>query len=270
MVGALATGTLHFGNARAADNVPPIGGDYAGGANVVAIPTDDPEVKVISGALFKPSETGPFPAVIYMSGCAGLGPPSEVAMEKVVIDHMLSKGVATLIVDPFTPRHEDQGVCDKAGAGPEVYIRGVKDVHAARNLLAKMPDIDQKHVFLQGYSYGAIISLMATDAANAASADIGVAGVVAYYPYCGPASARRAVPTLVLIGDKDDWTPAKLCEAIPDKANLEIVVYPDATHGFAMPMDQPVDYMGHHIAYDDKATKDAQGRVDTFMAAHMK
>ena len=27
MVGTLATGALYFGNARAADNVPPIGGD---------------------------------------------------------------------------------------------------------------------------------------------------------------------------------------------------------------------------------------------------
>ena len=62
-------------SAQAADNVSPIGGDYAGGANVVAIPIDDPEVKAISGALFKPAGKGPFPAVIYMPQCLGLTSP---------------------------------------------------------------------------------------------------------------------------------------------------------------------------------------------------
>ena len=30
-----------------------------------------------------------------------------------MIDSMLSKGIATLIVDPFTPRGEKDGDCDK-------------------------------------------------------------------------------------------------------------------------------------------------------------
>jgi hypothetical protein len=36
-----------------------------------------------------------------------------------------------------------------------------------------------------------------------------------------------------------------------------------------MPMDQPVEAHGHHIAYDEKATKDAEARADAFIAAHM-
>jgi dienelactone hydrolase len=261
-----SVGSSPAGLAQAADASPPMGGGYA---NVISIPVDDPNVKAIAGALFKPAGSGPFPAVIYMMGCAGLSVPPEAAMQKVVIDHNLSKGVATLIVDPFTARHEDQGVCDKVGAGPEVFIRGAKDVRAARDMLAAMPDIDQKHVFLQGYSYGAVSALFATDANNPLSKDIGVAAVAAFYPYCAP-EAERAVPTLVLIGDKDDWTPAKFCQANADKPNMQVVVYPGATHGFAMPIDQPVEFAGHHIAYDESATKDAEGRIDAFMAAHMK
>jgi len=132
-----------------------------------------------------------------------------------------------------------------------------------------MPDIDQKHVFLQGYSYGAIASLMASDVKNPASGTLGLAGVIAYYPYCAQ-DVERSVPTLVLIGDKDDWTIAENCKAVKDKPNMDVVVLPGATHGFAMPMDKPVDFQGHHIAYDEKATKDAQERADAFMAAHMK
>ena len=48
------------------------------------------------------------------------------------------------------------------------------------------------------------------------------------------------------------------------------MVLPGATHGFAMPMDQPVDFMGHHIAYDAKATQDAEMGADAFIAAHLK
>ena len=58
-------------------------------------------MKAIAGALFKPAGAGPFPAVIYMSACGGLVGAAEIGLEKAVIDHMLAKGVATLIVDPF-------------------------------------------------------------------------------------------------------------------------------------------------------------------------
>ena len=37
-----------------------------------------------------------------------------------------------------------------------------------------------------------------------------------------------------------------------------------------MPMDQPVEYMGHHIVYDEKVTKDAEARADAFIGMHMK
>ena len=67
-----SVGISPAGLAQAADVVPPIGGGYAGGPNVVAIPVDDPDVKAIAGALFKPAGAGPFPAVVYMSGAAGL------------------------------------------------------------------------------------------------------------------------------------------------------------------------------------------------------
>ncbi len=79
-----------------------------------------------------------------------------------------------------------------------------------------------------------------------------------------------SAPTIILVGDKDDWAPAALCEAIKDRPNLEVAVLPGETHGFTMPMDQPVEFMGRHIAYDEKATKDAEARADAFIAARMK
>ena len=78
------------------------------------------------------------------------------------------------------------------------------------------------------------------------------------------------MPTLVLIGEKDDWTPAALCQAVKSKPNFEVAVFPGVDHGFVMPMGQPVDYLGHHIVYNEKATLEAQQDADAFMAARLK
>lgn len=247
-----------------AAETPPMGGGYT---NVIPIPVNDPAVKHIAGALFKPEGAGPFPAVVYMSGCNGLNFPPEVKQEKRVIDNMLTKGIATLIVDPFTPRGEKDGVCDKIGV--PVFTRGGDDVVAALKALKAMPDIDPDKIFLQGYSYGAIASLYATDMNTPSAHDTKIAGLIAHYPYCYD-NVDPSVPTLVLIGEKDDWTPAANCQAVKGKANFEVIVYPGATHGFTEPFDKPFDFDGHHLAHDEVATKDAQERAGSFIAAHLK
>jgi dienelactone hydrolase len=252
----------------ASQTTPPIGGGYT---NAIPIPVDDP-VKNIAGALFKPAGAGPFPAVVYMSGCGGLNNPPEMALEKTVIDHLLAKGVATLIVDPFTPRNEPEGVC--ASLNDKTYIqyftRGGNDAVAALKAVKAIPEIDPNRVFLQGYSFGAISSLYATDTKTPGAHDTKIAGLIAYYPYCYD-NVEFSAPTIVLIGEKDDWTPAKLCQAVQGTPNLEeVAVFPGAFHGFVMPMGEPFDYLGHHIAFDVKQALDAQQAADAFLAKHLK
>jgi dienelactone hydrolase len=132
-----------------------------------------------------------------------------------------------------------------------------------------MPDIDTKHIFIIGFSLGAYSSLLATDTKNPAHQDAKVAGVIAYYPFCYD-GVDPSVPVLVMIGGKDDWTPAARCQAAAGKSNFEIFVYPGATHAFAVPFPRPVDLLGHHLVYDEKAAQDAQQRADAFMAAQTK
>ena len=69
-----------------------------------------------------------------------------------------------------------------------------------------MPDIDANRVFLEGYSFGAISSLFATDTNTTGTHDAKIAGLIAYYPYCYD-KVEFSAPTLFLIGEKDDWTP---------------------------------------------------------------
>ena len=147
-----------------AQTAPPIGGGYT---DAIAIPVDDPMTKNISGALFKPSGAGPFPAVVYMSGCIGLSYPPEIALERIVIDHLLAKGVATFIVDPFTPRNEQMGICaefgnlnDQTDRQLRDITRGGTDAVAAVKVLKAMPEIDPKSYFSAGlFLWGDFVAL---------------------------------------------------------------------------------------------------------------
>ena len=82
-------------------------------------------------------------------------------------------------------------------------------------------------------------------------------------------------PTLILIGEKDDWAWAQACrDMVADAAKqgvaIKLVVYPDATHDFDIPATAPYQILGHHIAYDPAATQDAQQRVRDFLRAALR
>src|SRR5208337_3371110 len=111
--------------------------------------------------------------------------------------------------DPNTARGEANGVCDEADSSEsnarQYALRGAKDAYAALNALAKLPDIDPKRVFLLGYGHAGNSAILATDSHAAAKHPLRFAGVVSYWPNCG-FGTDFPVPTLVLIGEKDDWT----------------------------------------------------------------
>ena len=266
---AIAANALVAVTGFANEAPPPMGGPYLGYKDAIRIPVDDPKTEAIFGALFKPDGAGPFPAVVYMPVCGGVSPRPEAEAEKRVIDHLRAKGFATLIVDPYTPRGEPAGVCDEANGNAwlEVAKRGAYDALAAAKVLSARPEIDAGHIFLHGYSQGALNVLGAVDAALAPKYDVRIAGAVAYYPYCFD-NFRPKVPTLILAGEKDDITPAMFCLEGKDRPNVEIVVYPGATHAFVW--TESITFRGVTFEYDEAATNDAEARTDAFMAAQMK
>ena len=59
----------------------------------------------------------------------------------------------------------------------------------------------------------------------------------AFYPPCALAGPRPRIPTMILIGALDDWTPAADCSHKvagwgTEGAPIEHVVYPTAHHSF--------------------------------------
>ena len=83
----------------------------------------------------------------------------------------------------------------------------------------------------------------------------GFSAAVALYPGCtaqlqrrraAPGAYRPTAPLLILIGEKDDWTPAEPCRKLADAAQaagypVRIKIYPDAHHGFDS--DRPVRFV---------------------------
>jgi dienelactone hydrolase len=237
---ALAVGaTPGLPSLAAAQTSPPMGGGYR---DVNPIPVNDPTTK-LTGALYKPVGAGPFPAVVYKPACGAENWPPATALEKALIDHLLARGVATFIGDPL------------------------EGALSAAKVLEAMPDIDPNRVFLQGYSCGAD-ALLADTTTGPVKDATKIAGVIAFFPKCYP-DVDPSVPTLVLIGEKDDFSPAALCQAVKDKPNFEVVVFPGATHGFVFPNGQPLKYGPGYIVYDVEAALEAQQRIDAFMTAHM-
>jgi dienelactone hydrolase len=248
-----------------AAQAPKMGGGYK---DVIAIPVDDPSVKAIAGALFKPAGAGPFSAVIYMGPCWGINRGEDHFLATTVRDRLLAKGVAMLVVDSYWPRQEWQGVCDKWNAGGDYDVRGAEDIYAAMDLLKAMPDIDANRIFVQGYNLGASAALSAIDAGKVAAHKTKLAGVIAFYPSCRQDAAPSA-PTLILMGDKDEWTPVPPCQALARTKNVEVVVYPGVAHAFAL-AGADTELFGHRLLYDHKAAEDAQARAEAFLDAHTK
>jgi dienelactone hydrolase len=98
--------------------------------------------------------------------------------------------------------------------------------------------------------------------------------VIAYYPLCATKSNLTA-PTLILIGALDDWTSAQACQELAKGAGnngaaIDLVVYPNAYHGFDLPgLRQGQRLFGHWLEYDEAAATDALLQTRRFLEANV-
>lgn len=83
------------------------------------------------------------------------------------------------------------------------------------------------------------------------------------------------MPTLILVGELDDWTPAKDCvRAMSHWGNagapVELVTYPGAHHAFDVQIFQPGRMMfGHWAEYNAEAAENARRRIRAFLGDYL-
>jgi dienelactone hydrolase len=226
----------------------------------------------IQADLAKPDGAGPFPAAIVLHGCAGM---HQATKQKLAYD-LVGWGYVALLVDSHTSRRIDQ-VCTSGGF--VTFFRRRPDAYGALLFLGNQPFVDPRRVAIVGFSSGGRVTLSVAEP-NAFElfeppSNLRLRAAVAFNPPCAQAVARPVMPTLILVGALDDWTPAADCSTKiagwgNDGPPVELVVYPGAYHGFYYQYLQPGRMMfDHWLEYNGTAADDATQRLHQFLDRHL-
>jgi dienelactone hydrolase len=189
----------------------------------------------ITGQFAKPAGSGPFPAVVAMHGCSGLwtGSGRISAREADWSARLAAAGYAVLLPDSFRPRGLGALCNDRDRAlTPK---RRAQDALGALDWLAGQGFADARRIGLIGWSNGGSTVL---HVANGSAGPRGFRTVVAFYPGCRvilQQGWRARVPTTILHGLADDWTPAAPCEELARQGGARFTGYPGAFHNFDHP-----------------------------------
>ena len=240
---------------------------------------------VLRAQLYKPEGNGPFPVVIALHGCGGLAGHSEPIQTRYRdwAEQLIKDGKAVLFPDSYGSRE----------LGPQCRVRErrisarrerVADILAARKWLMQQTWVARDRISLLGWANGASALLWAVRPQLLLHhAEPDFRSAIAFYPDCRLSSGlgwSARVPTLVLIGAKDDVSSPPACRQMVEGAHgrsalTRIVVYPSAYHDFDR-ANLPVQAIGPsadgadpekgHVGTDVEALADSQKRVAEWLA----
>jgi dienelactone hydrolase len=235
--------------------------------------------------LYKPDGDGPFPVVIAVHGCGGLAGHSEPVQPRYRdwAEQLLNGGTAVLLPDSYGSRE----------LGPQCRVKErsilarrerVADIMASREWLLQQPWTARDRISLMGWANGASAVLWAVrPQLSSRNIEPDFRSAIAFYPDCRISSGlgwSARVPTLLLIGAKDDVSSPPACRQMVDGARgrsalARIVVYPGAHHDFDRADVPPHPLAGTtdtdlpergHLGTDPEARADSQKRVAEWLA----
>jgi dienelactone hydrolase len=239
------------------------------------VPKDIPGDR-LQGILAKPDGNGPFAAVVALHGCDGL---REAAVQSAS-DRLVAWGYVALLVDSFATRNIDHGCTPEKYAAEERNILSrTFDAYGALLFLARQSFVDPRRVVVVGVSQGGMVTLSVAEERTfelfVNPSNLAFRAAVALYPPCSVAGARPSIPTLILVGELDDWTPAKDCARTIARwgnagPSVQLVTYPGAYHAFDAPSLEPGRMIfGHWLEYNAAAAEDAHRRIRAFLIDHL-
>jgi dienelactone hydrolase len=240
----------------------------------------------LKGFVYRPEGKGPFPAIVAMHSCDGLGSADSPVAARYADwgERLAAAGFVVLFPDSFASRALPPQ-CTLGQRSQRSGRERVGDADAARVWLQRQDYVLADRVSLLGWANGAVAALWAVrPRALTKDSKPDFRSAVAFYPGCrrlrDTAWSARA-PTLILIGAKDDWAPASACEqmvagARGRSARTSIIVYPGAYHDFDHP-DLPLQARTGvafaagstapvHVGTDAPARADAIKRVPEWIS----
>jgi dienelactone hydrolase len=217
------------------------------------------------------SGAGPAAAVVLLHSCNGNWKRLDERWGK----RIASWGYVALTVDSFGPR----GIESCGGRAPDDLTT---DAHRALNFLVRDPSVDPDRVAVLGFANGGRLALISAErGAIEQTSSNKFRAAVAFYPPCRGLKGDMTVPTLILIGERDDLNPAEACRDMVDGrddwgmsrqrselAPVKLIVYPGAYHAFDAPnLKTPIQLQGHHLEFNQSATDQASEALREFLDA---
>ncbi len=224
----------------------------------------------LQGYLRQTNGRGPSPAVVLLHGCNG----NWLRLDQRWGKRIAAWGYVTLSVDSFGPR----GLKNTCGGDGTVDL--AFDAYRALNYLARQPFVDAARVAVLGFSQGGWLALTSVErGAVEQSAPNKFRAAIAFYPRCVAFRDNMTVPTLILVGEADDWTPAAACRDMVDGRDdmgisrqksdgvpVRLIVYPGAYHAFDSPnLQTPIQVLGHRLEFNQSATDQSIEAVHKFL-----
>jgi carboxymethylenebutenolidase len=171
---------------------------------------------------------------------------------------LAGEGFTTCAIEPW-PGQEDVPLEKRMDASPDLD-RVLGDLAAAADATGCT------RVAVMGFCMGGMQVFRAAGTGRFAKAVSFYGMIVPPEPWRHPGKdpldmlgRPEACPTLAILGGKDQYTPAADIEKLRQLPNVEVVVYPEAEHGFVHAPDRPT-----HRAAD---AADAWRRVFEFLRA---
>jgi dienelactone hydrolase len=224
----------------------------------------------LRGYLRRPDGAGPFPAIVLLHGCNGF--PEQLDQNWGV--KITAWGYVTLTIDRFGPRRL-KNTC-RGGGPPDMAF----DAYRALDFLVQQRFVDPRRVVVVGFSQGGWLSLSSIERGTVEQAsEKKFRAAAAFYPPCTAVKGPMTVPTLILIGESDDWTPADACRKLVNGQDdlgisrpkgegqpMQLIVYPGAHHAFDLQnLQTPVQYFGHQLEFNKLATDQSSDALHDFL-----
>lgn len=229
--------------------------------------------------------------VVALHGCGGLYATTGLrkgqlnARHQAMADLLLAEGYSAVFPDSLTPRGETELCTQKIGSRKIDQTERRADVLGTLAWVASQPWAQPGRIALLGWSHGGSTVLSSTDAtrADVRGQAVKPAIAVAFYPGCAAAiksGYKPSAPLVLMLGEKDDWTPPAPCVALGNSVGAEVNLYADSHHDFDNPVgevrlrkDVPNGVnpgQGVHVGPNPVAREQAYARLRLLLAKALK
>ncbi len=239
----------------------------------------------ITGKLYKPSGSGPYPAVVMLHGCSGIFSYSDPtkgvgSLFKEWGERLVNAGYVALLVDSYSPRSAPQNQCGSSTTSP-VDDRPY-DAYAAYNYLIAQSYITDS-IGLLGWSAGGSSAMATMASTTSTQANFRTAAI--FYAGCGLDNAfgglsnstwKPYAPVQFFHGTADTTTLLSYCQTRVDRAitlgasaatgnPVTLTTYSGAHHSFDMAKQVGGSYTIEDVNAKPDADSKAMDLFDTYV-----